>query len=822
MPRPVPILLALLLTAALAAALYGLWLSKAAEPVYTGEVGLPGLLATVRVDFGPHAVPTIRAESTRDLAFAQGYVVASERMWQMDLMRRLAGGRLAEVFGADALEVDRLFRTVGLGSSARRAFADLDAAERDILRAYAHGVNAYQAGASGRPPIEYRIAGFAPEPWMPEDSLAIGAYMAWTQSFNLREELTFLRVAARVGKERARELFPVDQGVAAPPISPELPESALTDASALTGALMTLVQAPAGLGLPVSGGASNAWSVTGQRSADGGALLANDPHLVASVPSIWYELELIGPDLHVAGLALPGVPLVLIGHNADLGWGFTSAIADNQDLFLERLVPAREAGSHAEAVERPDGVAEPIETRTQRIQVRGAEPVELRVRRTSQGVILNDILAQEALGRVEDGAPGAIPRVDSPYLLALRQVDDLPDRGFSAFLGLNRARTLDEARAHMDGFRQVAQNLMLVHRDGGIAWHLVGLLPLRGKGSGAFPAPGWVAGYGWQGYVPQSQNPGRIDPAGAALITANNRTIPPDYPVAVSNSWMSPYRAERIAELLAEAPPLTPAAMAQMQSDRFSIQARLVQDALRGMASNLRTADPAAWAIAEELLLPWDGVMDGSSRAAALFALLEPALYRALYGDELGEDLEVLMGLAIVAYNPIQETIRSGRSSFWDDLGTPEVEGPAVIWGRAIRAAERSLAERLPQREDQRLERLVDLTFPHAFSRIPLLGRLFEVGPLGVGGGADTIDVTKASAVAPETALFVPSARLVLAASDWAESRGTLPLGQSGHRLSPYRTDQLEDWLAGGTHPWPWNGPPAGASIGRLTLTPVD
>ncbi len=823
MPRPISLflgLLGLLLIAALAVALSGLWLTKQAEPDYAGELSLPGLQAPVQVDFGPHAVPSIRAESTRDLVFAQGYVVASERMWQMDLMRRLASGRLAELFGAGALDVDRLFRTLGLGASARRGLADLDAAERDLLRAFADGVNAYQTTAAGRLPIEYRIAGLTPEPWAPEDSLAIGAFMAWTQSFNLREELTFLRVAARVGKERARELFPTDEGVPAPPVPPELPDPALAQTRELAESLATLVQAPGRFGLPVPGPASNAWAVTGPRSADGSALLANDPHLAPSVPGVWYELELIGPDLHVAGLALPGVPLVLIGHNADLGWGFTSAIADNQDLFLERLV--QPTGPGGEAVERAGGLSEPIETRVQRIQVKGAEPVELRVRRTSHGVILNDILPLDPMGRFEDGDPGALPRVDSPYLLTLRQVDDLPDRGFAAFAGLNRARTLAEAREHMDGFRQVAQNLMLVHRDGGIAWHLVGLLPLRGKGAGAFPAPGWVAGYGWRGYVPRDQNPGRTDPEGAALITANNRTIPLDYPVTVSHSWMAPYRAQRVAELLAEAPPLDPAAMARMQADRVSIPARLAQQAIRGLAAEIQAADPAAWAIAEELLLPWDGEMDGASRAAALFELLEPALYRALYGDELGEDVEALMALSIVAYNPVQETVRSGVSSFWDDVGTPEEEGPAEIWGRAIRAAARSLEERLPRREDQRLDRLVGLTFPHAFSDMPVLGGLFEVGPLGVGGGADTIDVTKSSVLAPEKGLFVASARLVLAAGDWPESRGTLPLGQSGHRLSPYRADQLDDWLAGRTHPWPWNGPPGGASIGRLTLRPGD
>jgi acyl-homoserine lactone acylase PvdQ len=219
-------------------------------------------------------------------------------------------------------------------------------------------------------------------------------------------------------------------------------------------------------------------------------------------------------------------------------------------------------------------------------------------------------------------------------------------------------------------------------------------------------------------------------------------------------------------------------------------------------------------------LLNWDAVMEGDSPSAALYALIERALYRALYADELGPELEPLMAIASAAYNPVQEAVRSGRSSFWDDVTTSQPEGPAEIWGRALRAAHTELEARLPRPPDRRLDRLVRLTFPHAFHGLPILGRLFDVGPLGAGGSAETVAVMKASPLAPERVLFVPSARLVQVPARWAESRGTLPLGQSGHRLSPYRTDQLADWLTGGNHAWPWHGPPEDRVLGRLLLKP--
>jgi penicillin G amidase len=804
----------LLLVPILGGAAIFLWLTKSAEPVYSGELTVQGLQAPVRVRFGPHAVPTVRADSIGDLLLAQGYLVARERMWQMDLMRRVAGGRLAEVFGPEALDMDRLFRTLGLNATARRALADLESPQREMLVDYARGVNAYREEAAGRLPIEYRIAGFRPEAWAPEDSLVIGAFMAWTLSFNLREELTFLRVASRVGSDRARELFPPDPKLPPPPVAPELPADLLAQGAELADRLTALLEGPGRWGLPVPGVASNAWALTGRHSADGSALLANDPHLAPSMPGIWYELELIGPGLHAAGLSLPGIPLVMIGHNTDLAWGFTTSMADTQDLFVER--PAADG----QAVVRPEGGLEAIETRVQRIAVKGADPVELPVRSTSNGVILNDILVARPKGRASRGDHLFLPAMESPYLLALRQVTDVPDRSFAALEGLNRAATLDQARSAILGFRLASQNLMLAHRDGGIAWQVSGLLPRRGKGSGAFPSPGWVPGYAWQGYQDQALNPGLSNPPGAVLITANNRTVPEDRAALISHAWMAPFRADRIAERLSRDGPFTPADLAAIQMDRLDLQAQLTQRALRRLEPELRRLDPEAWALAEGALLDWDAVMEGDSPAAAFYALIEPALYRALYADELGPDLEPLMALAIVAYNPVQEVIRSGRSGFWDDVTTPQPERPAEIWARALRAAQAELEARLPDPADRRLDRLLGLTFPHAFNGLPILGRLFDVGPLGVAGSAETIAVMKASPLDPERVLFVPSARLVQVPARWSESRGTLPLGQSGHRLSPYRTDQLGDWLAGRTHPWPWNGPPEDRVLGLLVLRP--
>jgi penicillin G amidase len=817
--KTLTLLVPLLLGLALAAGGFLYVQAKRAEPGYSGTVRLDGLGAHVMVRYGAHAVPTIDASDLDDLLFAQGYVVASERMWQMDLMRRLATGRLAEVLGEQVLPADRFFRTIGLGAAARRGLDALDDADRAHLVAYAAGVNAYIAGAEGRLPFEYRIAGFAPALWTPADSLAIAEYMGWVLSFNVREELVFLATAARVGAERAAGLFPVDEGVEPPPVSPAL--AAHLDAAGVPGASATPDPTPdpvaaliRDLGLPVPGAASNAWLVNRHRTGDGGAILASDPHLAPSMPGIWYQLELVSPELRATGVALPGFPFVVSGHNGHLAWAFTATIADSQDIFIERPT------ADGSAVERPGGGVEPILVLREPIAVAGrAEPEILEVRTTGHGVIIDDVLG------ISTGTPMQFVDVPKTGLLALRTNLEIPDRPVSAFRRLNTATTIAQAREAGHDLRRTSVNLMLAHRDGGIAWQVTGMLPERGRGSGKFPSPGWEAGYGWRGYQDPAGLPASVDPADGVIVTANQRTVPAERAAAVSHSWMAPYRAQRIGELLGAADgPLTAADMARIQRDRVSLQVQTFLRALRDVRPALDALDAGdgrAARIADELLQGWDGAFAPDSRPAALFALLQPALYEALYGDELGDGLDALMSIATAHYNALEQVMHTGRSAFWDDIATPQPEGPAEVWANALRAAADALDQRLPAAADQRLDALRQLRFPHAFDLLPLVGPLFSVGPLPVGGDAHTIDVMKTLPSAPGAVTYIPTVRLVMTPTDWAGSRISLPLGQSGHRLSPYRTDRLDDWLHGDGVPLPWGGPAPDETVGVLQLEPV-
>jgi penicillin amidase len=783
----------------------GYWLARQAEPLYSGTVAVPDLAAPVTVSFGPHAIPYIRAASREDLFFAQGYLVASERMWQMDLIRRIARGELSEMLGEEVLAVDRLFRTLGLHRAAERNLEALSDEGRRYLEAYARGVNRWRERYAGRLPLEYRIVGIEPAVWRPADSLSVAEYMAFLLSFNAKEELVYLQLARRLGKARALELFPSDENIPAPAYARDLPDYA----TAPIEPFLPYLRLAKKLGLPRPGPASNTWAVAGTHTADGQPLLANDPHLMPSMPGLWYELEMKAPGYHVAGICLPGLPLVVIGHNGDLAWGMNTSMADTQDIFVERLTAA------GDSVERANAPPEAIALRTEEIAVKDwPEPHRMQVRETDHGVILNDVLAETR------PIPLDFVELASRELITLRWTIELPDRAFDGIYRLNTATTIAGARAAIALISHASQNILIVHRDGSIAWQMSGTLPVRGKGLGTFPAPGWNSEYGWDGYVPPGDNPGTLNPPAGMIVSANNRTIPIDYPVHVTRSWMPPYRARRIEQLLDDKAQLTVADMQAIQLDKKGLEAIPWLDALHKLEPHLRTTDPQAWKVANDMLRNWNGSFEPDSNFAALFVLLRRELFDAIYADELGDDLQGFMAVNLFAYGALQETVRTGESSFWDDVRTPGKETPADIWARALRRAARNLRTQQGELSSAQLGRLRRLTFPHAFHSIPLLGKLFRVGPVAVGGDNHTVDAVKTEINAPEIPLFIPTYRVVYTPGDWRQTRGAQPLGQSGHLFSQFRTDQLDDWLNGRMHSWSWGGTPADKVIATLRLVP--
>ena len=574
--------LALLVAAGLAGALW--WTLPAEE----GELRLAGLSAPVEVRFDEQGIPRIAAADERDAAMALGWLHARDRMFQMELMRRGAAGRLAELLGPPALRLDRFTRTLGL---ARRAGADLVAQSpetRAVLEAYAAGVNAWIT-ARGRFAAPEFLALGAPEPWRPEHSLLWGKVMGLWLSGNWRAELERAQLAAILPPERLRELYPAEASAG----RPDEPQASL-DPDRLRRLAAALPRFPEPGTLP--GSASNAWAVSARHSASGAPLLASDPHLGFQAPILWYLARIDLKDGRMlAGATSPGVPFLVIGRNAHLAWGFTTTQSDTQDLFVERL-----AGP--DAYETPDG-PRPFTVVEERIAVRGAAPETLRVRETRHGPVLSDLdEAQRADGTV----------------LALGAANLAPeDTAATGLHALNQAGSVAEARGAAALITSPSQNLMTADAGGGIGLLLTGRTPVRRTGDGTVPVPGWDGAHDWLGWVPFDALPHVVDPPSGVLANANNRVAPADNPVFLGADWIADWRFRRIGALLGARPQQDAASFVAMQHDTVSPFAQ----SLIGPGSLLRGLPLAEGAVgqAQELLLGWDGDVAGDRPEPLIF-----------------------------------------------------------------------------------------------------------------------------------------------------------------------------------------------------------
>jgi penicillin amidase len=596
-------LLGLLLLVFVAACGGYLYLRGATLPQHEGELRLAGLESAVEVEREPSGVAHVRAASERDLFFALGAVHAQDRLWQMEFQRRAGAGRLSEVLGEATLEEDRFLRTWGFYRAAGSAYESLGPDGKLAVDSYVEGINAY-LDSDPPLPVEFTLLGYEPEPWRPADVLVWAKMMSLDLSTNWDSELQRYRLlAAGMSEERMEELIPPYPEDATTILgSEELPEVAAADGE-LAGALLA-----AGGSLPSGLEASNNWVVSGERTASGEPLLANDPHLGLGAPSLWYLAHLESPTLEAVGATLPGLPAVVIGHNREIAWGVTNVGADVQDLYV--LEEAGEGYRH-------DGEARPYEVREEVIEVAGGEPVTLEVRETVYGPVISDI---------EEGVPGARP-------LALRWTSLEPeDRTLEAFLGLNRARDWEEFNRALEDYVAPSQNFVYADRAGNIGYVASGLLPVRAEGhTGLVPVPG-TGGLDWEGYIPEDERPRTFNPEAGYVVTANNKVTPEDYPYDISFEWAEPYRADRITEMIEARDELTAEDMVEIQQDYTSLLFRDFLPFLERLEPDSEEA--ARW---RDRLLEWDGVATPNSREAAAFAAFYAELTR-LPAAEVGEE----------------------------------------------------------------------------------------------------------------------------------------------------------------------------------------
>jgi len=753
-------ILSLILSVVLALAIGAFLHLRRSLPQVDGEIRLAGLEAPVEILRDANGIPHLFARSTADVYFALGFVHAQDRLWQMEMSRRIGSGRIAEVAGPAALEFDRLLRTLGLRRTAEANLQRYDAETKRLLAAYAAGVNAFLATDPVLPP-EFWLARFKPEPWTPVDSVLWTKVMALDLGGNWRNELLRMQLARRLPLERVQEFIPPYPGDA--PL-------AIRELKSLYG------EAPAAPAAPGSGGGSNSWVVSGSRSASGKPLLANDPHLPLTAPPVWYFAHLSAPGLDVIGATLPGVPGVIVGRNDRLAWGFTNMGPDVQDLYLEKLLP--DGGYLA-----PDGPRQFVVVK-ETIKVRGAPDQELAVRISRHGPVVSD---------VQRASPPA------GHVLALAWTalaeDDLT---MQSVFRVGLARDWRGFLAAARDYQAPQQTITYADADGNIGFVAPGRVPVRKAANdlkGLAPAPGWDARYDWAGSVPFDQLPRLANPRSGAVASANQKILPPGYRHFITSEWQPPYRAGRIVELLDATPKHTRESFARMQMD---IVSPAVRDLLPRLLATPAATPQAKAALAK--LAAWDGTMAADRAEPLIVVAWWRELTRAIYADELGPSFASAWSTRAQFVAAVLAD-RDGQGRWCDDVTTARTETCGEILAASL---ERALADlRKRYGEDQERWRWGEA---HAawsrhrpFSRVPWLAPFFDIR-VPTPGDAYTLDVGQsdfADESDPYSSRHAPSFRAIYDLGDPQASLFIHSAGQSGNPLSPHYRDFAGRWARG-------------------------
>jgi penicillin amidase len=759
--------------------------AQAALPQVEGTIAVRGLRDPVEVLRDDWGVPSIFAASLDDLWFAQGFVTASERLFQIDLAIRAATGRLSELFGGLgglSVEQDRFARVVGFKRIGEREADRWDARSRAMEERYVEGVRAF-ASSGPAPPVEHVLLGAAPE--LPDDLgswAAALAFVAWGLSGNWDRELLRVHLAERFGPDAVSVLLP--------PVPSDPPNVV---AGGLAGRLLDTFPR-------ISGQGSNAWVVAGSRTESGKPLLANDPHLLVQQPAPWFELGLRAPGYDVRGVAFPFGPGIVIGTTPHHAWGITNASGDVQDLYEERL---NEEGSAAEF----DGRWEPLSVHREEIPVRGGEPVEVLVRGTRHGPLLE----VETVGVTNV----LYSPLDRAYALRWTASDGLLEP--SALVDAATAASFEQFRQALRGLSCPGQNVVYADVDGTIGYQLTGLYPIRRNGDGTVPVPGWTSRHEWDGFVPFEELPWSKDPERGYIVTANNRPHDDTYPHLIGSDFHTSHRARRIAERIEENERISTRDAGATQIDTVSLAARELLPRLTALEPS---NDAERWAL--EVLAAWNGDERADSGAAAI------------YNEWLWGIGWIVLGASTDASTNFRYLMR--RESFVC-LALPhllDAPVPAWVdgyseWSEVLRQALRDALETLESeygfsdRSAWRWGAMHPVWFRHPLAGMPGpdMMTIFTAAGYEYGGDEQTILQASFDSRLGFHSVVVPSWRLVVDLSDVDRSQAVLTTGESGNPVSAHWNDQSPLWISGSLRPAPVTRSAVEAAVAsRLTLEP--
>lgn len=780
----------------------------------TGEIALPGVEKGAVIRRDSMGIPLIEADTLPDCLFASGYADASDRLAQMVGNSLAAQGRLSEMAGKDALEIDFFMRSLNIKERAQTALDNASPYLRQILAAYSRGVNAYLWTTKKLPP-DLSLSGYKPDPWRPIDCFYVFYLLNLGLSTNLGEEIAFLNVSRKLGPKKAAWLVPVYpdeairfseaeklEGITGPGVV-----EAAERAEAMRRALASIKL----LGVA----ASNNWAVFRDRTTGGASIVANDTHLNLSLPSQWKLGHIRCKDLYdAAGIGAPGIPGVIAGYNGHLAWGMTMVMADNQDLFLEKLSTV-----NGKLCYLHKGRWVPTKERTEVFQVKGGRPVSMVINETVHGPILNQVLS---------GPPKMVlvpEQLDTSYAVAVSWAQSPTDSTFDGFLELGRAKTMAEARAALKKVSGMALNMVYGDRDN-IAWQVTGLYPVRKNGQGLTPSPGWTGEYDWDGFVPTEALPYTLNPESGFLGTANARGVEPEYPHILTSSWFSPERVQRILKVLSKDRAHTAEKSMALQYDQFSnLIPKLQRVLFNSDHTDGITREINGWSNnqqksrAREALARFrvhSGDMGADEANAALFGAFFHCFTRNTFSDELGPADSPLwqsfLALGDASYSAQEDhlIVRGDESPFFDDIGTPKKETKAEILAKSLAEAVEFLEQKLgADRSEWKWGRLHTYYFETEGSKMArhmdmgkrmgmrALSGYFNIGPFPAGGDCNTLNVSGYRVGQDFDTWYIPAMRMV---ADFSRPEPLFIMnstGQSGNPASPHYEDGVRTWRTG-------------------------
>ncbi len=754
-------------------------LARRGIPDYNGTVALNSFTAEVKIYRDDYGVPHIYAANEDDLYRATGWCMAQDRLWQMDLIRRATSGRLSEIFGGDMIDADQMLRSLRIPDKSQAVLAGMDPKILTAAEAFADGINQYIASRGDNLPLEFAILGYEPEPWEPVHSLNLIGYMAWDLTMPWSIEVVLHQIKKRVGAARYKQLLPNLQSQT----SVAYPEFTAVPAELdFDELLVSKTQSLEELGLTVFRGSNN-WVVSGEKSATGRPLFANDMHLGLSSPGIWYQMhQVIDGQLNVTGVALPGAPFVVAGHNDSIAWGMTNVMVDDMDFYLEKINPANPNQYEF------NGEWRDMEVRNEVIRLKDGATVSRTNRFTHRGPLVTGFKSE----------------ADKSEPISMRWIGNEMSNEVRTIYLLNRAANWNEFKDAVSTFVSVSQNIAYADVAGNIGLYCCAGVPVRDGWNGVELVPGETDQYDWKGLVPFDDLPNEYNPVSGFVSSANNKSVSDDARTRIPQWPSLHYRIERIRELLTEKEQLSQADFARMQADDNSIMVRELKPIFMenlALMNDLTEAEKTAM----DLLIDWDGTYHRHSAAALIFEELYNVLLEVVLKDELQEELfKKYIGTSYLSRFALNDISHDPGSRWWDDINT---EGKVETYTDCIQASFRRAVEQLSGRYGSRPQNWRwgashTLTLEHPMGGVKILDRLFTLnrGPFETKGASHTVGPYAYSYKNPYQVNHGASHRHIYDTSDWDKSVSVIPTGVCGVPASPHYCDQTKIYLANEYH----------------------